>query len=690
VRGPLQDSFGEHYERPNQAWVCGLAGDGETHDQPCPMGPTAGGQCPATAACHPRQDGERWFCNRSPLRGGECEAGPTPDGACCQVLVCQPVRSLRATRGRFVVGCTLATLGALAMILSTGWRNEFIAPGPLSVHHAQLLARGPGRTERCASCHAAGDQSFLDWLAHATHADLGHPTQSTLCMECHKQQISPDAALWAHNIDPEILLASTANEVRVPAKARRLNPTKPLACAACHREHQGANHDITFLSDTSCQACHQEEYHSFATDHPEFTAWPTRRRTQIAFDHGLHEAKHFPEQKQAFECATCHQQDSTGGFQLTLGYEETCASCHDPGMNTSWDANLPFVSLPMLDTEALDDAGHSVGQWPEEATGDFDGPLPLPLKLLLLVDERAASAMEKLGVDFDFFDVDANDEQQVAAAAEVVWATKRLLHELAHRGQEAIRQRVAKLLDREISNAELAALTAHLSPDTLSVITERWLTELSETELPEEVSDTTSQDSKPAAESSEALPPDREAGSNSFARERVAAGGWLRDELTFSIRYRPTGHADLWMKAWIELAAEATGNQHRAAAEKLLQQAMKPTAPGLCGSCHSIDRTESGALAVHWFAKQPADAGPQFTFFSHRPHLSQAELTDCQSCHRISESTGVMESYTQFDPQQFTADFHALTKQSCAECHTPKGAGDSCTQCHKYHVGSGD
>jgi len=152
MREPLQQSRGDAYERPNQPWICGLSAEGS----PCPMGPGRRGRCPSAVACHPLLDDDRWQCNRSTLRGGTCEEGPSPDGECCQGT---PLRSLRSWRGRFVVGCALATLGALCLVLSADWRNEILSPGPLAVQHAQLLGRN-GETVGCTGCHAAGDQSL--------------------------------------------------------------------------------------------------------------------------------------------------------------------------------------------------------------------------------------------------------------------------------------------------------------------------------------------------------------------------------------------------------------------------------------------------------------------------------------------------------------------------------------------------
>ena len=672
MREPLQEFKGDNYERPNQAWLCGLSDEGA----PCPVGPSRRGRCPGAAACHPVREGDRWVCNRSRARGGLCEQGPSPEGGCCHVFQCKPLRSLRAQRGRFIVGCLLATLGGLCLVLSAAWRNEVLAPGELSVQHAQLLQHDPSmsergnETKRCASCHAAGDQTFGQWLQHAVSADLAQPSQSELCLECHQKQIAKEDAMWAHNLDPQVLLASSDSKTR-----RHLDTTQELACSTCHREHHGAMHDLTRMSDNACQACHQQPYHSFATDHPEFDNWPTRRRTQIAFDHGAHQTKHFVKEKQDFACAMCHEQDRDGAFQKTLDYETTCAKCHDDKIEASWDAGIALFALPMIDVETLRAAGHNIGQWPEQAAEEFDGPLPPITKLLLVADDRAASALETLGADFDFFDVDPDDPDQLKAAGEIVWATKQLLYEVSVQGQAALRVRLEKVLDRQLSKEEFSALTARLSPENLSVITDRWLSHLH------------AEMQNRAGELPPSNPADPPKQNRQAARARVAAGGWLRDETTLSIRYRPTGHADPWVTAWIDIMAETTTGAHAKITKPLLKQMMLPTAAGLCGSCHSVDRLEDDRCVVQWFAKHADEEPPTFTTFSHAPHLTQAELADCQACHQINPLANVMASYTGEKPTEYENGFQPLTKNDCAMCHTPGAAGDSCMQCHKYHVG---
>lgn len=620
------------------------------------MGPGRRGRCPSAVACHPVLNGDRWQCNRSTLRGGVCEEGPSPEGECCKIYQCKPLRSLRSRRGRFVVGCALATLGALCIVLSVDWRNEILSPGPLAMQHAQLLERS-GETVGCAGCHAAGEQSFVQWLRHATDDRLDEPSQTELCLKCHEKQIPRAWATVAHNVDPAKLLDVSADL----ATDRRVDPHQALACATCHREHHGAEHDLTWMSDNACQACHKEQIDHFATDHPEFAHWPAKRRTRIAFDHAVHEAKHFVKEKQTFDCSACHQQGLEGDFQQTLGYDAACANCHDRDIEASWEAGVAIFSLPMLDIQAFEEAGHRVGPWPEQASDEFDGALSSIAKLLLVSDPLGAQSLAKLGADFDFFDLDVDDPEQMQAAADAVAAMKNLFVDVTENGHAAVRRRVEALLGRKIATEELASLVAHLPPEILSGFLEGRGETASEGDARAE------------------------------ARRRVGGGGWFRDDLTLSIRYRTIGHADRWATAWIEILAEASGGPHAAIARPLLKQMMKPTAAGLCGQCHSVDSAEDGSMKVHWLAKRAEEARSAWTRFSHRPHLVQSPTSsavgaDCRVCHAIEANAQVMASYLKNVPSDFESGFAPITRQGCAECHTPKAAGESCLQCHKYHV----
>jgi hypothetical protein len=572
--------------------------------------------------------------------------------------------------------CTaLFVLGGLFISSSANWRNKVIAPGPLASPHAQLFDSGRD-VAKCSTCHAAADESAIKWTASLLSAHSAGPTQSQLCLHCHDKTIEPRLALAAHNLAPEFLEKLTRERARKSQGALAsfgkpaMSPGKELACAACHREHHGAEFDLTAMDNAACQACHQQRYASFASDHPDFSDWPHERRTRIRFPHASHRAKHFVEKKVTFDCRNCHVEDAAGDVQLTLSYEATCASCHDEKIATSVARGIPMIALPTLDVEALRDAGHDIGPWPEDASGDFDGRLPPVMRLLLASDPAAARAMIALGESFDFFDVDPTDPEQLAACATLVGAIKQLMHDLGSDGAKSVRERLVATLGGDPAPASVAALMAGLSDDTLRGAAE-WLQE--------------SAPSLASQSSSTEIPRSVPNLDTVFG----PGGTWFRDDATLSIRYRPSAHADPVLASWLQLVARA-GLSTQPILDAAFRELADPAAPGLCVSCHSIEQEPGGTLAVNWRSYDRRSESRPFTKFSHGPHLVLPQLADCPACHEVVSTADTGASpYIQLDPHQHVREFNMMPRHKCAECHTMAAAGDRCQSCHSYHVDLG-
>jgi hypothetical protein len=350
--------------------------------------------------------------------------------------------------------------------------------------------------------------------------------------------------------------------------------------------------------------------------------------------------------------------------KLLANFEQACASCHDESIATSIGAGVPIFALPMIDIDALTSAGVTVNEWPEMATGEFDGRVPPMTKLLLAADPATAEAMRTLGEDFEFADVDPDDTEQVRAAAQVIAATKRLLGEFAQSGRAVAQTRLSAMLGESAVDTDL--LLAGLSVDTLRNAQQNWLPGMN------------LDDSTAAVESGSA----RYKPSLAFS----PAGEWHRDDNTFTIHYRPAGHADPLLTSWLDLAARAASSGDNGLVETVLKELSQPTAAGQCISCHSIERGGDGTLAVNWRAFDRGNEPRGFTKFTHRPHLIQPQLADCTHCHQVDASSNSAASYANYDPQSFVSDFLPVTKGQCAECHTPYAAGDRCQSCHNYHV----
>lgn len=541
-------------------------------------------------------------------------------------------------RGRWVVSTALVALGAVLALLGSPKSRGFIAPGPLTAAHSSLASQ-----QGCAACHAADSMNLRGWVGKSLAWGGGYPSQPGLCLKCHEKLIDPQFVLAAHT-------APIALRDRQPALASSGLASTSLAgdarpaCSACHREHHGPGHDLTFITSGRCQACHQQRY-SGLSDHPNFSGWPTKRRTAIQFNHASHQSKHHPTKQRPFQCADCHADSPQGGFKQTLPYETGCASCHDETIRTTSLAGVPLLELPMLDTEALAEAGHPIEGWPDAAAGDFDGELPALMQLLLSADPDCAAALQRLGHDSSFYDIDPEDPTQLADAATLARGTQTLLREMGTQGQPALERRLALLLP---AGTPLAPLVAHLPAQQLGEQAAQWAQGETTTDGP------------------------------------LANAGWRIESQSLSLRYVPAGHADPWMRAWLDALA-ALPDPLRGLREAALRSWAGPTSPGQCATCHSLELV-AGRREFRWRATDPTTRGRAFTRFSHTPHLTQSELRDCTHCHVIEPTADTSAGYAGLDPAVFVSEFRPLDKGACISCHQPKLAGDSCTQCHNYHV----
>jgi hypothetical protein len=462
-------------------------------------------------------------------------------------------------------------------------------------------------------------------------------------------------------------------------------PNEP-ACAACHLEHHGADRDLTTIDNASCQACHRERYQSFADDHPDFGVWPYQRRTRIIFDHVAHQAKHFPDKKQTFDCQTCHLEDATHTVQLLADYDLACAVCHDEKMQTSVGKGVAMIALPTLDLTAFRKAGVDIGAWPAAATGDFEGRMPPQMKLLLAGDPEAAQAMTKLGPNFEFADVEAENAEQLRSAAAVAQGITKLISDVSQRGPSAVRERLQVALGRDISEQELQPLLAGLSADTIRAATKSWLPNANIG-----ASDwTNGQNSGFRVQGSDGKTPIPEPRTPNPEPSFALAGAWNRNDATLTIGYRPAAHADSVLASWLNLIVSTPQLDDRPLLAAVAKELTKPTAPGQCASCHSVEQSSAGGLTINWQPFDRAIEGRTFTKFSHGPHLRLPQLADCTACHALDPQANTTASYADQDPHRFASEFQPLSKQKCAECHTATSAGDSCQTCHRYHVDGAD
>ena len=778
---PLQqtDHRASRYERPNQKWECGWACEGAG----CAAGPDARGRCQVhrQSICEPRKDGDRWVCTRLSVDGGPCVAGPRPDGRCCRPAgthpACSPRLKLRARRGRVVGAVAAATLGLLAIALASPWSLELVSPGPVSRAHASLdpalASAGGGAGHQCAACHTRTDG--VDHALGALLADGGAPlADSHRCSACHFDLEGPggEHLLKVHSQDPAVLRSATRRaEQRQTDKATTgeagaaadgrpgavlslaafvggpvADLEQPLSCAVCHVEHHGLDHDLSFMSDTSCQVCHTDRFAGFggsagrgllAAADPVSPAAPVdadadanaaaseqeaEALTVAAWARGAGAAgvgagghpafaqvgepglqyNHLSHQRregEAYSCGTCHEVDGpkVGRVIGLKGFEQSCLSCHADELKKLAEP-LAVVRLPAMETDA---------SWyaPEATMLEHDEEAPLPLMLYLLlagdaearpvVDELAAFGMLDAVVEFDLEDL----EQKNTLAD----GLKRVLEVLAADDVSALRTRLSASLRLPDDSPEVKELADRLHParEGVFLFTLDYLEEL-ELEEP-------SIDGRPSFSAS--LPDsDQEPGVDYRFVDPEATGGQAR-----LIAW--DGHGDPLIVALLSALERASaptavsgdasgsgaeGDDGGAGGVSLtgeLYTAFGDVWNTSCLSCHAVT-DDAGRRRLIWSSPPRSVGFAKFDHLTHVPRaaggLDVASALDagaagaaggsCVSCHALAESVeppaGQLGGGTGLLP---------VSQGSCLDCHNqalPAGGigGASCTVCHVYHV----
>ncbi|MCZ6676337.1 MAG: hypothetical protein O7E52_03700 [Candidatus Poribacteria bacterium] len=684
------------YERPGQKWVCGWAAKG----QPCRISPDPKGRCRATYECTPIQRGDRWYCARPSSSGGNCEAGPLPDGTCCNPIPrCQPVRSIRVKRGIVTRVVFAFTFGMILLLLGgtnlEDWRHAFILPGLLTAQHAVL---------DCASCHIAAEEGKepTRWLYDAVMMS-GAGIDSQQCLKCHSTL--GEHAMKVHGrpleemtqITERIKQKQTKRKTPLLLSLVALGPGVPqnengeLICATCHHEHKGQDADLAEMDDRRCQTCHTNKFASFVNGHPEFSNYPYQRRTRIIFNHNSHTG-YFGQKDREFACLDCHTPAADGQQILSSSFEETCASCHAEQIEAG-QKDVEFLTLPVLHIEELNARELPIGQWPADADSDeeYEGALTPFMVLLMSGDPEYPNFAEDLEICSDLglfdelglFDLSDADDEELMAVERIAWGVKRLLHDLATRGHEALRERLEKGVGPPLDRREWVALTGQLSVDSVRAAQQKWMPKLMD-EVVNRAGGRKGVVSDDEDDLFEAEDDD--------TKELVSAGGWYRQDLdSLSLRYRPTGHADAFLQGWLNLTGRFYGTDYAA---EIFTNLSDSQAPGLCTKCHSIDALVTEVVAaegnqsrrINWFAARPAPNVHKFTYFVHAPHL----VKGCQTCHSTKTDFNNREFKTVFektDPTVFVSNFELIAKETCAECHTAKKAKSNCLNCHNYHIG---
>ena len=566
-----------------------------------------------------RRPDRQWKCGLT-SSGIACPLGPDDRGR-CHSQNCHPQRTLRWWRGYLPIALGTATVGILITMITTQQHREVVAPGPLARAHAQLI-QNPNDPHRCASCHEDSSGVFAKQSIDEKFA-VAH-TQTQRCMVCHLRELTQLKRGTPHDLTSDHLDWMTdiaaLNQKSPAPKSRLVNFVKlqaidwhqhSLACSTCHREHQGAQHDLQTIASQRCQACHQNQFNSFSIDHPEFSDYPAKSVSRLSFDHSSHRDLHFTKTNTEFQCRVCHvngaEQGRVGQVFRSVAFETACASCHLAPMQASLPDGIIVFQLPSIDIRGLAQRGLPIGDWPDEAGQFMDGKVPPLMRLLLMVDTDFRVFSDQLpdSGKLSDFDLDANEDREALKALAIT--SRRLLERLAHGGQQTIQERLTAL--SILDNREfIEKLMQGIPPDLFRQAYREWFEpQRADPIAPavKRVSSTITLTSKKVVDDSNDLLRESETkaatdslladpgsdrlldnplrnddlldssasllNSNSEdatietlspswkplkARQHLTAGGWMIDKQRMAIVYVPTGHADPWLTAMLSLGQQ--------------------------------------------------------------------------------------------------------------------------------------
>jgi hypothetical protein len=610
------------------------------------------------------------------------------------------------------------------------------------------IGSGADRCAACHAEVAGIGDSIKSRMVSTFSKTIVEPvTQTQLCMKCHVDSMPSGALGNPHDLTGEDLQSLLDSVTTSPPTDLALTTTQ---CSQCHREHQGPDGQLQLITSAKCQACHRQQFESFTNGHPEFTNYPVSRPQRIAFDHRRHMDLHFAKKGKSFDCKVCHvdsqQTGIVGNVFRSTSFEVACAECHKEPIDSAASDGIVVLQLPSLDRGQLNRSGFDIGPWPTTASQMMDGVLSPLLESLLETTPEGQEILSKLPASRRFADVDLTSRSECENLVRMANQVRAIWNQWAAKGQPALvswLESSSRLAASPVTSGGVASpsqgissvrawrpwveqIASGIPPDILRSTSDRWFASPKplQTQLPirmpgqpviptsgrslqvaqspidneddllggSNLLETTPKENVPEATASSgplAFPPIK-------SWEHVKYGGWLIDEVRVALVYIPQGHADNWASRWLEWQTLASPNQ--SANDNVTRQ---------CRQCHQLDskqlrsalnaqatrtatETLSGKDAAFvasdwtrqvWRIEQRTNGTRELTRFDHSPHMTIPELRHCQTCHMMIPS-----GPTVFHGQEF----QSLGKHQCVSCHTSQrsgtSAGESCTQCHNYHV----
>ncbi len=172
--------------------------------------------------------------------------------------------------------------------------------------------------------------------------------------------------------------------------------------------------------------------------------------------------------------------------------------------------------------------------------------------------------------------------------------------------------------------------------------------------------------------------------SNVDAESWAEYGGWYRQD--YAISYRPTGHKDKFIHAWLVLTGPEALKGNKTPSAAVFDVLTGKDAQGSCTKCHSVDDIQGKGRLVNFSPPSLQSKQGRLTNFVHEPHFGILENRGCLTCHNLEKGRPYLKSYEQGNPRNFQSNFAAVKKDLCQTCHTSGMARQDCLLCHKYHL----
>ena len=371
----------------------------------------------------------------------------------------------------------------------------------------------------------------------------------------------------------------------------------------------------------------------------------------IRFNHNGHLNKHFEKAKykdKAPVCTSCHEISEATREVKPGPYKKVCSSCHASQIP---EADMVLFELPIMGESSieLDDIVELCGLT-EEQKGEAKGRLAE-----LVEDGSIANGEEVPALAALLLKVVADDPDAYAEPVQDL---------MAQMAAEGIVPFIEKLKGEEDSFN--STLLLGLAPEQVKQAACAWVT-----------------NAEYEALSGEAI-------------EEAGIAGWRAD--VSALKYKPTGHADPVIRAWIEhliklRATVAEDDESRELVESAYASFLdRKEGPGKCAKCHAIATPKPySEAAVKNMWRYEGQAARPHTNFKHEFHISLLGVNEsCKTCHKIDSKAEYAEYFDglDLDPSKYVSNFSPIPKETCGQCHREGVVSTDCQICHTYHKGS--